>query len=438
MRMGHYAILAPAYTGHLNPLLVLARALQRRGHRITFLAPADAEAKLRQAGMDFLPIAALEFPAGEWTRRAAHAGALTGFKASRAAGKTAGHFTRGIQRDLPGIATREGFDGLIMDQICIGTEGVCEATGLPMAVACSALAFHTESRVPPPLFSWRYRTSLPFRLRNLVGQFALNSTGWSVLREVTPYRFRHRLSPPGFYHINELRPSLVQVAQQPAFFDFPRRHLPDHFHYTAPWIDADVGGNRNFPWNRLDGRPLIYASLGTLQNRLEHVFQTISQACAGLEAQLVLALGREGAAVPGHLAGNPIVVDYAPQLALLRRAALVITHAGLNTTLESLREGVPMVALPITNDQPGVAARIHHLGVGEFVPIKKFTAPLLRQAVVRVMGSPSYREQAKHFAAILRREDGAADAAELIEAAFTSRRRVTRNRAPPAGFSERQ
>lgn len=252
-------------------------------------------------------------------------------------------------------------------------------------------------------------------------------TGMPVAREVAPYRFRHRLRPMGFHYVNELRPSLVQVAQQPAGFDFPRRHLPDHFHYTGPWIDEHSGGiGQKFPWERLDGRPIIYASLGTLQNRLTSAFQIIAGACAGLDVQLVLALGREGAALNGGLPGNPITVDYAPQLALVRRATLVITHGGLNTVLECLRAGVPMIALPITNDQPGVAARMRQIGVGEFILIGRVTVPALRQAVLSVLGSTEYRERAQSFAGELQRIDGPGTAAALIETAFATRQRVRR------------
>jgi UDP:flavonoid glycosyltransferase YjiC (YdhE family) len=117
--------------------------------------------------------------------------------------------------------------------------------------------------------------------------------------------------------------------------------LPDHFHYTGPWKEAGEGTDGNFPWGRLNGRPVIHASLGTLQNRLAHVFRVIAEACAGLDAQLVLSLGNEKASAPENLPGIPIVVSYAPQVELLRRAALAITHGGLNTTLESLSEGLP-------------------------------------------------------------------------------------------------
>src|SRR5207248_8929832 len=169
--------------------------------------------------------------------------------------------------------------------ICVGTEGVCDVLGLPLAVGCSALALHIESRVPPVMWPWPYRTALPFRVRNTLAQFLINLTGMPVAREMTLYRFRHRLRPMGYHYVNQMRPSLVQVAQQPAFFDFPRHSLPDNFHYTAPWLD-DATDEGSFAWERLDGRPLIYASLGTIQNRLTPVFRMIAEACAGLDAQL--------------------------------------------------------------------------------------------------------------------------------------------------------
>jgi MGT family glycosyltransferase len=255
-----------------------------------------------------------------------------------------------------------------------------------------------------------------------------------VAREVSPYRRKHGLPRLGFHYINELRPSLVQVAQQPASFDPPRQALPDNFHYTAPWIE-DATGEGSFAWERLDGRPLIYASLGTIQNQLTPLFRLIAEACAGLEAQLVIALGRAGATLPDDLPGKPLVIDYAPQLALVGRAALVITHGGLNTTLETLRAGVPIVAMPISNDQPGVAVRLKAIGAGEFILAKHATAPALRHLVQRVLGTPSYRVAAQTFARDLRAIDGPARAAELIERAFATRQRVRRTREDTQGVA---
>src|SRR5208283_1620143 len=94
------------------------------------------------------------------------------------------------------------------------------------------------------------------------------------------------------------------------------------------------------------------------------------------------------------LKGNPLALQYVPQLEILKKARLCITHAGLNTVLESLANAVPMVAIPITNDQPGVAARLAWTGAGEFIPSKKLTPSALRAAIQRVLGQPEYSRHA--------------------------------------------
>jgi UDP:flavonoid glycosyltransferase YjiC (YdhE family) len=78
------------------------------------------------------------------------------------------------------------------------------------------------------------------------------------------------------------------------------------------------------------------------------------------------------------LPANTLVVRTAPQIELLKHAVLCITHAGLNAALEALAQGVPMVAIPIGHDQPGVAARIAHHGVGEFMEVDDLTSKVFR------------------------------------------------------------
>ena len=67
--------------------------------------------------------------------------------------------------------------------------------------------------------------------------------------------------------------------------------------------------------------------------------------------QLVLSAGG-GAVDAGSLPGAPLVVQYAPQLELLARVSLAVTHAGLNTVSEALNAGVPMVAIPLLTISP--------------------------------------------------------------------------------------
>jgi len=153
-----------------------------------------------------------------------------------------------------------------------------------------------------------------------------------------------------------------------------------------------------------------------VQDRAEATFRVIAEACAPLDVQLVCTLGDEGGgrARPA-LPGDPIVVSHAPQLALLQRAALCITHCGMNTTMEAAAAGVPLVGIPITYDQPAVAARIRHAGLGRTIPHRRLDGAGLRAAVEDVLGDPRYRERAAEVAAACRRSGGPDGAAAAIE-----------------------
>ncbi len=107
---------------------------------------------------------------------------------------------------------------------------------------------------------------------------------------------------------------------------------------------------------------------------------------------------------------------YAPQSRLLALSIAAITHAGLNTTLEALSYGVPLVAVPVTDDQPGVASRINRVGAGRVVPFKKATASNLEEALRDIIRDCRFREAARRIAAEIRKTDGLDCAAAFIEA----------------------
>jgi zeaxanthin glucosyltransferase len=156
-----------------------------------------------------------------------------------------------------------------------------------------------------------------------------------------------------------------------------------------------------------------------LQNAAHDIFRKIAQACVGLDAQLVISLG--GGLDPdalGSLPGDPLVVRYAPQLEIVQRAAAVITHAGLNTTLESLAEGVPLICIPLGNDQPGVAARVAAHQAGIVVPRRKLTVERLRSAVVVVLSEEKYRTAARGLQIAMQQIDGLEQASKIIEQAL--------------------
>src|SRR5262249_36700981 len=118
------------------------------------------------------------------------------------------------------------------------------------------------------------------------------------------------------------------------------------------------------------------------------------------------------------LPGNAIVVNHAPQFELLQRASVCITHAGLNTVLECLLNGVPQVAIPVTHDQPGVAARIADKKTGLVMPLKDLNASRLGLLLDEALTHSMYRENARYFQKSLAEYSGLSVAAELLENAF--------------------
>src|ERR1700730_3697103 len=108
------------------------------------------------------------------------------------------------------------------------------------------------------------------------------------------------------------------MTQCPREFDFESSHWPPQFHHTGPFHDGAGRVEVDFPWQRLTGEPLIYASMGTLQNGLENVFRAIAEAAAShRNGQLVLSIGSHfDLNQIGPLPSNAVVVRHAPQLEL--------------------------------------------------------------------------------------------------------------------------
>src|SRR5260370_18014095 len=109
--------------------------------------------------------------------------------------------------------------------------------------------------------------------------------------------------------------------------------------------------------------------------------------------QLVLSVGDQVAPEQiGPVPSNAIIVKRAPQLELLKQTSVCITHAGLNTVLESLAQGVPQVAIPVTYDQPGVAARIGDKKTGIVTSLDELTADHISTLLGEVLDNGVYRE----------------------------------------------
>ena len=403
-------------TGHLYPMTALARRLEERGHKLVIFGIADSAAIVRASGIEFSQIGADDYPPGTLRALDQRLSELKGLATFRFTVERVRNTTRMVLRDGPRAVREAGCEALLVDEADMGGN-VAEHLGLPfVSLAFFPPLIHTD-RIPPFCFGWKAGPDVFSRVRNRMGLRLLRRVANPIFQVMNRQRAAWGLKP--LKRSTDMLSTLAQIAQLPRGLEFATAPRSENLYYTGPWVDARQRPTVEFPWERLDGRPLVYASLGTLQNGSEKPFRTIAEACCGLDVQLVLSLG--GGMEPerlGQLQGNPVVVKYAPQLELVKRAAAIITHAGLNTVLETLAEGVPMVALPQGNDQPGVAARVAASGAGVVLTRRKATVANVRKAVRSVLEDRRYAEAAKRLQAEINAVDGLARAAEVIEEAF--------------------
>ncbi len=419
--MTHFGAICPAATGHLNTMTALGRELKTRGHRVTVLGMPDAEPNAKAAGLEFSAISAAEFPYGTTAKFYQKLGKLDGIAALRYTISLSEKITALFLRDAPQVIKDAGIEALIIDECIFGGSTVADVLNIPFVTVCSALVNGFDDFIPPAFTTWKYDPAWWARLRNRAGYALLLSFAKPIYKVISQYRRENKLPP--CISINDFHSvsKLAIISQQPAEFEYPRPKLSGLLHFTGPHFDSTSRKPVDFPFEKLNGQPLIYASMGTLQNQLIKIFYHIAEASVGLNAQLVIALGGglEPKALP-NLPGNPVVVQYAPQLELLQKTSLTICHAGTNTVLESLFYGVPLVTIPITNDQPGVAARIAWTGVGQFITTSGLTTGRLRQAIQEVLMQPSYKQNALRLQTAINQAGGVRRAVDIIEQAISS------------------
>jgi len=413
--MSHYGIITPPVPGHIHPFAALGRALQQRGHRVTVFHMPDLEAKIRAEGLDFCAIGLSDHPLGHLPQSLLELSRLKGLAALRFTVEAVKRTSVMFCRDGVEAVRAAKVNMLLVDQMEPAGGAIADRLGLPFLTICNALAINQDSAVPPPFTGWRYSNRPWARARNWAGYQLWHRMIRPVYAAVDEYRRQwglpiHASVDAGFSRI-------AQISQQPATFDYPRRALPATFHYVGP-LRFPGPQAVSFPWERLDGRPLIYASLGTLQNKTLELFRCIAEACEGLPVQLLISHGRglsddEVATLPG----SPLVMPYVPQLEILAKARLTITHAGLNTVLDSLSQGVPMVAIPLTAEQPGIAARVAWTGAGTVIPRAKFTPGVLRGCVEALLASTKEYDAARRMGESIRQAGGVERAVKIIEGA---------------------
>src|SRR5215831_4714494 len=403
MKLGFICLDLP---GHLNPMSALARQLQARNHEVVFLYSSGA------GGLPFVPS-----PEKDHINEARP-------EASKKQGQDALEFsvrailaqTEAILKSLPAIVQANGIDALIIDTVQFYAELGAMQLGMPYVHVSNGVHHDYSGYTPLCLYGLPHETTPAALARNREGV-----AKWTNLLESVNGGIKAHAESIGLkIDWNDLDSTvslLASITQVPRAFDFESSHWPSHFHHTGPFHNGSGREKVDFPWERLTEEPLVYASMGTILNGQVEVFRAIVAAVAkNKNLQLALSIGDQiDPKQIGPVPNNTIIVKRAPQLELLKQATVCITHAGLNTVLEALAQGVPQVAIPVTYDQPGVAARITHQKTGVATPLDKLTADHLAFLLNEVLTDPTYRENSRKLQKSIAEANGLSAAADLIE-----------------------
>jgi zeaxanthin glucosyltransferase len=419
-RIGVLSLYLP---GHVHPALALSAHLKARGHRVCFISTADTQHSCARAGVRLVSFGAQFAPPGTLAQLQRELGVLHDEQAFRFFVEHTLALAECAFAELPTLLVRESLDLLLVDQLFPGGSTLAQHAGVCVVTLALALLFYPDAHGPPPIFAWPLTGGPEAQARNL--------EGWDHLAQlVAPWRARintQRIAwslPPYSDLLRESLSPRLTLAQQPPSLERPHTGLPSSVHLLGPWRRSEVLPPAPLPV--LSGRPLVYASFGTLQNGLEWIFRAVLEAVRPLDLDMVVSLGG-GSLVGSAVLGDPppqvTLVPYAPQHELLARAQLAITHAGLNTVSDCLLAGVPMVAIPLASEQPGIAARVVGSGTGVMVALADLSAQRLRAAIQEVLTEPTYRTRAREHAAELSRLRPLEDAADLIHALLKEEQR---------------
>lgn len=394
-------LITPPLPSHLRAFEALAQELTRRGHEAIFLTEPGVALQVSVAQ------ATLPGPPARPQPHVLPAEIIAGARR-----------TDRLCRD--GLAVLRGLspDVILGDQMEPASGLLARAMGLPLASVACAVPMDPEPGIPLPFLGWPHDPTAAGLRRNQGGERIAD-----LLMTPQSRVIRRWARAWGLGDLRRLQDCLspdLALSQMVPGFDYPRPAQGGHIVPVGPFRQTVPKGD--FPSDiRPDPRrPFVYASLGTLQGHRVGLLSRIARACHRAGAQVLVS---HAGCLPDD-AARAIPADwvrgFVPQGAVLDRADLCVTHAGLNTALECLAAGVPMLALPLTHDQPGVAARIVGCGTGlRLAPWQRGTARIA-DAVATVLSDPRYRAAARRFSDAKDDWPGAAGAVDAIETLLTA------------------
>ncbi len=384
------------FYGHMNPTLPLVAELVKRGEQITYYSSETFRPPIERAGATFCGIDAFmseRTPVDENLVKFAY---------------TLIHTAQELLPMLLAETRARPPDYILYDSLCIWGRCVAESLHIPAVASISTLA-RPHSPLQREVLAGTL-SILPSSVSMLVGGRRELRAFNAISRQLQQMYHCSRVGLADAYNnladLNIVY-SISELQAWPNSFD-------ERFKFVGPFLN-DRGEAPAFPFEALGDQPLVYISLGTVFNAKADFYCRCFEAFADSQYRVVLALGdKTDPQLLGETPANFIVRTTVPQLEILRRAALFITHGGMNSVNEGLASDVPLLLIPQGADQFLIARRIQQIGAG--ITLRNPSADHLRDAAATLLMNPAYRQRSARLGAALRAAGGPPAAADAIEA----------------------
>lgn len=386
----------PGY-GHVNPTLPMVKELVDRGEQIDYCCTEEFRAMIERTGARFVPLPEdLVYETNEK------------FNLLEI-------FAELIERcyyilpALEQLITREGYEYLLVDMYTPWGRLLAEKLNLPIMVFFPSFALHPKLKEPFHS-KWQLVTSFGTSFTN---GLRLNKFYKKIQKE-------HAVPTVNFldYLAAEIdAPCITFTAQE---FQPQRALFPPNYLFTGPNINVDVRlPDLNFPMEKLEGKTVIYISLGSVVVRRDFI-KTCIKAFEDSDYVVVLNISKSYKKEEFVAPSNVILCNFAPQLEILAKADLFVTHGGMNSTHEGIFFEVPLVVVPQGGDQFLVAQTVEHNKLGKWLNRKRLSPEKLLRTVEELIDDKQTKQNLKKMSQALKNAGGYLKAADEVQA-FISR-----------------
>lgn len=382
--------------GHVNPSLPLVRELAGRGEEIVYYSCDGFAERIAETGARYRPYRNA-FLRG--MRRVPERMEELSWLLMRTASEVLAEEMEGARGERP--------DYVITDSVAGWGQWMGEILRVPVVTSIGTCAVNRHVAA----YGFRHGVR-PKRAGVVWAKMRNMARAYLLLRRM---RKEHGVRGPGLMG-TVFGSSGLNIVYASRYFQPCGETFDERFVFAGPPVEARAEED-GFAWESLTSGEVVYVSMGTLFNEDAGFYRECFAALGDEDLQVVLAVGEnvrmeELRRVPE----NFIVERRVPQLAVLERAAAFVTHGGVNSVMESLQRGVPLVVVPQMSEQEMNGRRVEEIGAGIYLTKESVTAESLRGAVLRVLREEGFREGVEKARASFAEAGGEKRAADAVMA----------------------